>query len=145
VCVGVLVVAGSSATASQGAMLKPAAGDAGSATGARSLTVTLHTRVIACMPRRTRPGRTTIVVRNARGGVESFVLARHAGGPESLPRFYGVPFVPAYEVVARLHGIRPGAEQRVTVTLARGSYLLVATANASGVVFADEVTPLHVR
>ena len=136
------VAAGTSAAAAPDATLAAAT----TRDAERFLTITLHPQAVGSAPRHGTRGRTTLVVRNARAGPESFVLARHDGGLQSLPRFEGMPFVPAGKVVARLHRIRAGGQQRVTVTLASGSYLLVATANASfGMVFADAVRPFNVR
>jgi hypothetical protein len=143
----VAVAAGVSATASGGATRASAIPNkAERGTAQRLLTVTMHARGVGYAPRPATPGRTMLVVRNARAETESFVLAHHVGGVQSLPRFEGVPYVPPGEVVASLHGIRAGGQQRVAVTLASGSYLLVATPSASGsMIFADAVTSFRVR
>ena len=124
--VAIAAVAGVSAPASDGALLAPAAG---------SLTITLHGTSVGCAPRAATRGRTTLVVRNARKGVSSFVLARHTGGIDNLPRVEGIPFVPSDAIAARLHRIPAGKQRQLAATLTPGEYLLVATPSASGMVF----------
>jgi hypothetical protein len=103
--------------------------------------VTLHDSAVTLRPRRVAPGRVTFVVRNAGTGTAAFLLARSGGGLPPLPRFEGIPFVPADLVVARVNGIRAGASRALTRSLARGEYLLVESTTGT---FVRAATSLRV-
>ena len=126
--VAVAATAAVTAPTSDGATLAPSA--------PALFTVTLHRTTVGA-PSAAIRGRTTVVVRNARAGATSFVLARHSGGLNSLPRLEGMPFVPADEIVGRLHRIPTGKQRQLVVTLTTGSYMVVATQDATGAVFVD--------
>jgi hypothetical protein len=132
----VVAGAGVSAHRSDAATLAPGSG---------SVTVTLRRSSVVCLSRTPTRGRTTFVVRNARAGVTSFVLARHAGGLLTLPRIEGMAYLPAEEVVARLHRIPVGRQRRIAATLAPGEYLLVATIDASGPIFVAAAVTIRAR
>lgn len=90
-------------------------------------------------PGRVAEGRTTFAVRNAGPTALTFLVARHAGGLDTLPRLEGVPFVAPETIVARLDGIRPRAQRVVSTPLRDGEYLLVATTNAPFVTAASRL------
>ena len=143
-----LASAASAGTSSEPAVPQAVVGNGSPAAqaqqGARParVAVTLRGDTIAASPNRIVRGRTTLVVRNAGPDRVTFLIARHSGGVGSLPRWEGLYFVPAGEIAGRLGPMAPGAQKQLTLTLARGSYLLVESSVGR---FVNAAMPLDVR
>jgi hypothetical protein len=118
------LVAGVSTASAQPAAAKPAH-------AAQVVNVMLHSSSIGFAPNRVLSGRTTLVVRSRRSASITFILARHTGGLNTLPRYNGVPFVPREEIV-RISRLTTGTQKRLTLMLTTGNYLLLTSKSTLG-------------
>ena len=140
----VLALVAGGATASA----RPASGFSAAA-AERVVNVMLARGSIVLVPRRVAAGQTTLVVRNQRDAVTAFVLARHTGGLNSLPRFYGRPFVPREEIVGSITQLNPDGQKRLRLVLGRGNYLMVTSSggmyDGGGPILVDTAMPIAVH
>jgi hypothetical protein len=109
--------------------------------------VMLHTSSIGFAPNRVLSGRTTLVVRSRRSAPITFIVARHVGGLNTLPHYNGMPFVPREEIV-RISRLTNGTQQRFSLMLTNGNYLLLTSKGTLGgdsPIFVDTSARIAVR
>jgi uncharacterized cupredoxin-like copper-binding protein len=87
--------------------------------------VTLKEFTLKVTPAAAKAGKVTFVVRNVGALEHEFEIVRWAKGPASLPLKGQRAKAPSGAELGEIEDIEPGQTKQITLTLAKGSYVLI--------------------